>query len=90
MVISTKKIATPLTKATPAVKVKIAQAAVAKRATSSLSQKSASFNPISELYAPMPKKKTGNRFTSDAASVLSYAIKAGIITKEKKLTASFK
>lgn len=88
MVTSAKKNATPVVKTDLALKAKSAK--VAKRAASSLGRKSASASPVAKSYAPIPKKKTGNRFTSDAASVLNFAIKAGILTPGKKLTASFK
>lgn len=69
-------------------KVKAARAAVAKRGSASSAKKAASTSQI-KGYAPLPKKKP-NRFTMDSASVLSFAIKAGIITPDKKLTPSYK
>lgn len=85
---SAQKFATPAVKTDLEARVKSAK--LAKPASSSLSQRSACASPAIKSHAPPPRRKAGNRFTQDAASILSFAIQAGIVTPSKKLTSSFK
>lgn len=89
MVTSAKKSSKLAAKPASAVAAPAPSAAAPKRSAPAVANSKATARAIGRRNAPAPTKRLENRFSTDPDSVLRFAIKAGILTPDKKLTPSF-